>query len=123
MSNRRTDAIYLATFAGVVAAAVAYAHFERAQMEDADAEGYLDLPTLAFPEIDFEAPFEFPYKFVRFARPKPPSLGLGRAADTEAVIAKVRSNLIESSARVEVSRELQADVSDETMEVAAAGRR
>jgi len=94
MSNRRFDLIYFAVFLLVLGLG-----YWVASQDEEDAEVAF-VPDFSLPSIEIEAPFEFPYTFVRFARPEAPRLRLSESMAS--VIVEVRKALLESSAPVEV---------------------
>lgn len=109
MNSRRTDAIY---FLGLlVVAGFALLVSTLGGDEDAGSLDDAELPALALPEVEFELPFELPYRFAPLARPAPPRLAIGD--DTEVVIRQVRSALLETSARVEVASRRTSDSRDD----------
>ena len=94
MSNRRFDLIYFAVFLLVIGLGYWVATQDE---EDVDIAS---VPDFSLPSIEIEAPFEFPYSFVRFARPEAPRLRLSESMAS--AIVEVRTALLDSSAPVEV---------------------
>lgn len=94
MTNRQVDLLYFALFIAVFAFGILAATRESEDLAS------VELPALDPPELEIEAPFVFPYTYVKFARPEPPRLNL--AVSMESVLVQVRSALLETSAPVEV---------------------
>jgi len=99
MSNRRIDLIYF--LALVLVVGVGYVATNHAP-EETEA---VVLPDFSLPVIEFEIPFELPYRFAQYARPASPKLALSQ--NMESVMIEVRSALLESSEPVEVIEEPQ----------------
>lgn len=101
MSNHRIDLIYFVVFLLVLGGGFLAARFDDVLYGSEASDGeFAALPDFSLPSIEFEVPFELPYRFVRFARPEPPALVL--ADNVEGAIVEVRSALLESAALVAV---------------------
>jgi hypothetical protein len=73
--------------------------------QESDEAEVVMLPDFSLPVMDLEIPFEFPYDFVKYARPTPPKLVLSE--NMESVMIEVRSALLKSSEPVEIRPEAQ----------------
>jgi len=94
MTHRHVDLLYFALFLAVFVFGVL------AATREPDDLASVELPALDPPELEIEAPFVFPYTYVKFKRPAAPRLNL--AVSMESVLVQVRSALLETSAPVEV---------------------
>ena len=97
MSNRRFDLIYFAALLLVLG--IGYWVASQDGQDDADVE-LASVPDFSLPAIEVEAPSEFPYTFVRFARPEAPRLRLSESMAS--VMVEVRAALLESSEPIEI---------------------
>lgn len=95
MSNRRFDLIYFAVFLLIIGLG-----YWVATQDEQDVDDIASIPDFHLPSIEIEAPFEFPYAFVRLARPEAPRLRLSE--NMASAMVEVRTALLESSAPVEV---------------------
>jgi hypothetical protein len=95
MANRRMDAFYFALLLTVFA--IGYYASNRTSEEELPS---LDLSVWETPELELEAPFDFPYDVVRFRERPNPRLVL--SDDMESVLVEVRSALLESSTTLEI---------------------